>query len=85
MAGCCENVARSHFPEPSTPVLIPKHLWGTVENLASSCSQTRDVPAGGCIYLARGEVCRSEVFITFGGPQGHVDRLTNLLNKPAAD
>jgi hypothetical protein len=50
-------------------------LWGTVENLAPSSSQTRAMPAGGCIYISRGGVCPGEVFITFGGPQGHADRL----------
>jgi len=53
-------------------------MWGTVENLASSSSQTRDVPAGGCIYISREGVRPGEVFITFGGPQGHADRLANL-------
>jgi hypothetical protein len=50
-------------------------MWGTVENVASSSSQTRDVPAGGCIYISREGVCPGDVFITFGGPQGHADRL----------
>jgi len=52
-------------------------MWGTVENLASSSSQTRDVPAGGCIYMSTGEVCPGEDFITFGGPQGHDDRMAS--------
>jgi hypothetical protein len=55
---------------------VVEAMWGTVENLAASSSQTRDVPAGGCIYIATGEVRPREVFITFGGPQGHDDRLT---------
>jgi len=49
-------------------------MWGTVENLA----QKRDFLAGGCINMPAGEVYPCEVFIAFGGPQGHVDRLTNL-------
>jgi hypothetical protein len=52
-------------------------MWGTVENLASSSSQTRDVPAGGCIYMLAREVCPGEVFIAFGGSQGHGDRMAS--------
>jgi hypothetical protein len=48
-------------------------MWGTVENLA----QNRDLPASGCIHIAAGEVYPSEVFIAFGGPQGHDDRMAS--------
>jgi peptidyl-prolyl cis-trans isomerase SurA len=47
---------------------------GTVENLApSSC----DVAAGPCITTVSEEVRPGEVFITFGGPQGHDDRMAS--------
>jgi hypothetical protein len=49
-------------------------LWGTVENLAST---SRDLAAGRCINIWSGEVCPGEVFITFGGPQGHDDRMAS--------
>src|ERR1700723_4594661 len=58
--------------------------WGTVENLApSSC----DVAAGPCINTLSKEVRPGEVFITFGGPQGHDDRMAScggLANRPLA-
>ncbi len=47
-------------------------MWGTVENLAPT---SRDLAAGRCINILSGEVCPGEVFIIFGGPQGHADRL----------
>ncbi len=47
-------------------------LWGTVENLAPT---SRDLAAGRCINILSGEVRPGEVFIIFGGPQGHADRL----------
>ena len=48
--------------------------WGTVENLApSSC----DVAAGPCINTLAEEVRPGEAFITFGGPQGHDDRMAS--------
>ena len=61
-------------------MLMLKHFapWGTVENLALGSSQLRDLPAVGCIHIPEGEVCTGDVFITFGGPQGHADRLANL-------
>jgi hypothetical protein len=48
---------------------------GTVENLALGSCQPRDLPAVGRIHILAGEVCAGEVFIAFGGPQGHDDRL----------
>jgi hypothetical protein len=48
-----------------------------IENLALDSSQPRDVPAAVCIHIPGGEVCRGGVFIAFGGPQGHADRLSN--------
>jgi hypothetical protein len=50
-------------------------MWGTVENLALGYSQLRGLPAVGCIHIPEGDVCPGEVFIAFGGPQGHADRL----------
>jgi len=49
-------------------------MWGTVENLASS---SRALAAGRCINILSGEVCPGEVFIAFGGPQGHDDRMAS--------
>jgi hypothetical protein len=45
-------------------------MWGTIENLAPSSSQTRDAAEDSCINIRKGEVYRDEVFITFGGPAG---------------
>jgi hypothetical protein len=48
-----------------------------VENLATSASQTRDVPSGSRIYTCReGVLCG--VFIAFGEPKAHDDRLPKL-------
>jgi hypothetical protein len=56
--------------------LTTDRVWGMVENLASSSLQTRAVPASRCIHIPRAGVCPGRVFITFGGPQSHVDRLS---------
>ena len=54
--------------------------WGTVENLALGYSQLRELPAVGCIHMPEGDVCPGEVFIAFGGPQGHADRLVTAMS-----
>jgi len=51
-------------------------MWGTVENLAPT---SRDLAAGRCINILSGEVCPGVVFITFGGPQGHDDRMASRM------
>jgi hypothetical protein len=53
-------------------------LWGTVENLAPPNPPACDAAAATRIKSSAGELRRREVFITFGGPQGHADRLANL-------
>jgi hypothetical protein len=66
----------SYYPFLSSPAATIL-LWGTVENLAASSSQTRDEAEDSCINIRKGEVYRDEVFITFGGPQGHDDRMAS--------
>jgi hypothetical protein len=60
-------------------------MWGTVENFSPTC---RDLAAGRCINILSGEVRHGEVFIIFGGPQGHADRLATCgrlsIGLPAA-
>ncbi len=75
-------ISRSHRQSEYQPDLphsslnhnrsCPTLVWGTVENLAPT---SRDLAAGRCINILSGEVRPGEVFIIFGGPQGHADRL----------
>jgi hypothetical protein len=55
-----------------------RFLWGTVEDLRSRADPlVRGWPAGQP-FRGSSKAPGPAVFITFGGPQGHADRLANL-------